>query len=273
MVTIIQRYSPPPPAVTPVQAGHQFAVESVISQMRANPGHAFTLDTFAEMANYSPFHFSRMFRNVVGVPPGEFLAALRFEEAKRLILSTEASITDICFEVGFSSLGTFSARFKQLVGRSPAELRNLPESLSYRLPDLEPCFATNLRNMQPPPGATVTGSVLSTMPRKGHLFIGLFPTAIPQSSPVAGTLTRGPGPFRINGVPSGTYRLLAAQFPYGDDPFIHLLPGKSLLVGADPRPVVVDTRNAPRPARIELRLPRLIDPPILSALAPALLNL
>lgn len=273
MVTIIKRYSPPAPTVTPVQAGHQFAVESVISRMRANPGHAYTLDQFAEMANYSPFHFSRLFRNVVGVPPGEFLAALRFEEAKRLILTTEASITDICFEVGFSSLGTFSARFKQLVGRSPAELRNLPESLSYRLPELEPCFATSARSLKPPPGATVRGSVLSTMPRQGHLFIGLFPTGIPQSAPIAGTLTRGPGPFRINGVPSGTYRLLAAQFPYGDDPFVHLLPGKSLLVGADPRPVVVDTKFAPRPARIELRQPTLLDPPILTALAPSVLNL
>ncbi len=270
MVTIVQRHSPPIPDFSPVQLGHNLAVERVIATMRDDVSYPYTLDTFAEIANYSPYHFARMFRGVVGVPPGEFLAALRFERAKQLILHTEASITEICMEVGFASLGTFSARFKQLIGRSPADLREIPEALSYRLPKLEPCLGQRQIRSG---GQTLHGSVLSTTPRKGHLFIGLFPSAIPQSAPVAGTLVAGPGPFRIANVQPGTYRILAAQFPYGDDPLIHLLPDESLLVGSDPRPVVIPPASPPRPARVQLR-PRVpTDPPILTVLAPSLLGL
>jgi AraC-like DNA-binding protein len=270
-VTIIQKYDPPVPVISAVLEGHTRAVESVVTEMRAHLNRPYTLDDFAEMANYSPFHFARLFRRVVGVPPGEFLAALRFERAKQLILTTEASITDICFEVGFSSLGTFSSRFKHLVGRGPAELRTLPEQLHYRLGALEPRVAVCVKRK----GYTVVrGSVLSTEPRKGHLFIGLFPSAIPQSSPVAGTLTGGPGPFRLTGVKPGTYRLLAAQFPLGDDPLAHLLPGSTpLLCGMDPLPVVVHQDGSCRPLRLELRPSILIDPPILTALAPSVLGL
>ena len=270
MVTIIQRHSPPPPVYTAVEEGHRLAVERVIATMRADVAYPYTLDTFAEIANYSPYHFARMFRGVVGVPPGEFLAALRFERAKELILFSEARITEICMEVGFTSLGTFSARFKQLVGRSPAELRDLPHALADRLPQLAACQG---RNRFLGGGETLSGSVASTTPRKGHLFIGLFPSGIPQSAPVAGTLVGGPGPFRITNVQPGTYHLLAAQFPFGDDPMIHLLPSTSLLVGSASRPVSVVPGVATRPARIQLR-PRVpTDPPILTVLAPSLLGL
>jgi len=270
MVTMIQRHSPPPPVFTAVQEGHNLAVERVIAAMRDDVAYPYTLDTFAEIANYSPYHFARMFRGVVGVPPGEFLAALRFERAKELILQAEAKITEICMEVGFASLGTFSARFKQLVGRSPAELRDLPHAMVDRLPNLAACQG---RNQFLSTGATLTGSVVSTTPRKGHLFIGLFPTAIPQASPVAGTLVSGPGPFRIVNVKPGTYHVLAAQFPFGDDPLVHLLPSTSLLVGSAGRPISIAPGVAPRPARVQLR-PRVpTDPPILSTLAPSLLGL
>lgn len=270
MVTIIQRHSPPPPVLTPVQEGHRLAVESVIATMRSDVGCAYTLEIFAEIANYSPFHFARMFRGIVGVPPGEFLAALRFERAKHLILNSEASITEICMEVGFSSLGTFSSRFKQLVGRSPAELREIPEALHYRLEQLGPCFS---QRPLPRLGTTVRGSIVSTSPQRGHLFVGLFPTAIPQGAPVAGTLVGGPGPFSIFGVPSGTYRVMAAQFPFGVDPMIHLLPNDTLLVGADPRPFTVLSGMAPRTARVHIRPRIATDAPILIALAPAVLGL
>lgn len=254
---------------TQTRCDHDFAVDTVIGQMRADVSYPFTLDIFAEMANYSPFHFARLFRQSIGVPPGEFLAALRFERAKQLILRTDASITDICFDVGFSSLGTFSARFKHLVGIGPAELRAMPELLASRLPGLGPCTQSAPTGT----GFVVTGTVTAPVPCAGHLFIGLFATAIPQSAPVAGTLTAGPGPFVLHGVPAGTWRLLAALFPLGDDPFTHLLPGDSLRVGADPWPVVVSPDVDPRPLHVELRRPSPTDPPILSALAPKVLNM
>ncbi len=251
------------------RADHEFAVETVIGSMRADVSYPYTLDIFAEMANYSPFHFARMFRDAVGIPPGEFLAAIRFERAKELILRTDSSITDICFDVGFSSLGTFSARFKHLVGIGPAELRAMPEWLSDRLPALA--------NPEPPKpagtGVAMGGHVTSLLPATGHLYIGLFPAAIPQSMPVSGTRTAGPGPFALNDIPPGAYRLMAALFPNSPDPLVHLLPGSSLLVAIDPRPVVAIPNTHHRRLHLELRPLAPTDPPILTALAPIALNL
>jgi AraC-like DNA-binding protein len=64
------------------------------------------------------------------------LSALRLGEAKRLLLITERSVTDICCDLGYNSLGTFTARFTQRVGLSPARLRRLGSG--FRLESLEP---------------------------------------------------------------------------------------------------------------------------------------
>jgi len=251
------------------RADHEFAVETVIASMRADVGYPYTLDIFAEMANYSPYHFARMFRNAIGIPPGEFLAALRFERAKELILRTDHSITDICFDVGFSSLGTFSSRFKHLVGVSPNDLRAMPEWLAARLPEL-----ANPEPVKPPgDGMKMSGTVTSPVPARGHLYIGLFPAAIPQSKPISGTRTAGPGPFALHDIPPGAYRLMAALFPESTDPLVHLLPGSSLLGGVDPRPVVAIPHTSHRELHIHLRPLAPTDPPILTALALMALSL
>lgn len=256
------------PVVSQTRADHEAAIGTVIAQMRARLDEPYTLDDFAEMANYSPFHFARMFRHVIGIPPGEFLAALRFEHAKELILRTDGSITDICFEVGFSSLGTFSARFKHLVGVGPAELRTLPERLEPRLAEFRCHNRSAMR-----PGATLSGTVSAPYPTDGHLYVGLFPAAIPQHAPVSGMHRVGPGPFELRGIPPGTFRLLAAMYPNSTNPMDHLLPGNQLLVGADPDPVTIDPagRQAPRALTLRPLLPT--DPPILTALAPMALGL
>ena len=248
---------------------HEFAIGTVIASMRADVGYPYTLDTFAEMANYSPFHFARLFRHAIGIPPGEFLAALRFHRAKELILKSDLSITDICFEVGFSSLGTFSSRFKQLVGVNPADLRALPETLGPRLPDLA--------NVEPRPilgiGATLNGEVTSPIASSGHLFVGIYPAGVPQGMPVAGTLLPGPGMFQLNDVPDGMYRLMAAMFPLSSDPIAHLLPSESVLVAVDPLPVIIGSGIPRRLLALRLRPAQPTDPPLLTALAPMALGL
>src|SRR5262249_21162219 len=82
-----------------------------------------TLENAAKQACLSPFHFSRVFTQVFGETPHEFVTKMRVEEAKKLLLAGDSSVTEICFEIGYESLGSFSARFRSLTGLSPKEFR------------------------------------------------------------------------------------------------------------------------------------------------------
>jgi AraC-like DNA-binding protein len=77
----------------------------------------------AKRAGASPAHFARLFKGVFGVSPHQYLATRRIERAMALLRSTDRSVTEICFAVGFHSLGTFSRTFRDIVGDSPTEYR------------------------------------------------------------------------------------------------------------------------------------------------------
>lgn len=77
----------------------------------------------ARTALMSPAHFSRRFREVYSETPYSYLMTRRVERAKALLRRGDLSVTDVCFTVGWSSLGSFSARFTELVGESPSEYR------------------------------------------------------------------------------------------------------------------------------------------------------
>ena len=82
------------------------------------------LDAMAREAGYSRFHFARAFAAAYGETPRVYLTRRRIERAKTLLRTANLSVTEICFLVSFSSLGSFSTRFRELVGRSPSEYRN-----------------------------------------------------------------------------------------------------------------------------------------------------
>ncbi|MEO8450296.1 MAG: AraC family transcriptional regulator [Gemmatimonadota bacterium] len=87
------------------------------------------LDEVARVAELSPWHFSRRFAEAFGETPHEFLTRLRIERAKRLLLEHGHSVTRICFEVGYESLGSFSSRFLSLTGQSPIAFRRAAHRL------------------------------------------------------------------------------------------------------------------------------------------------
>lgn len=80
------------------------------------------LDQLAREAALSPFHFLRIFRSAFGETPHQYLTRVRIEAAKRLLLA-DAPVTDVCFEVGFQSLGSFSTLFARRVGAPPSAFR------------------------------------------------------------------------------------------------------------------------------------------------------
>src|SRR5437868_12228568 len=95
------------------------AVECVIQTMHTHLCEVLTLEDLASVACLSPSHFHHVFRRLIGIPPGEFLSALRLQAARRLLLTTPLSVTESCFEVGYTSIGSFASRFPHLVGMSP----------------------------------------------------------------------------------------------------------------------------------------------------------
>lgn len=81
------------------------------------------VDAIARAALMSPAHFTRRFRAAYGETPYAYLMTRRIERAKALLRRGELSVTEACMEVGCSSLGSFSARFTDLVGETPSAYR------------------------------------------------------------------------------------------------------------------------------------------------------
>jgi AraC-like DNA-binding protein len=79
--------------------------------------------TVAAIAHVSEAHFSRSFRAVFGETPHRYLQRRRVERSMFLLRETDRSVTDICFDVGFTSLGTFSRTFREIVGETPSDYR------------------------------------------------------------------------------------------------------------------------------------------------------
>ena len=77
----------------------------------------------AAVAHVSPAHFIRQFRAVFGETPHRYLQRRRVERSMFLLRETDRTVTDICLDVGFSSLGTFSRTFREVVGEAPTEYR------------------------------------------------------------------------------------------------------------------------------------------------------
>jgi AraC-like DNA-binding protein len=74
-------------------------------------------------AGLSPFYFHRLFAQAFNETPHEFVTRLRIEHAKKLLLAGNHSVTDVCLEAGYESLGSFITRLRSLTGLSPAEFR------------------------------------------------------------------------------------------------------------------------------------------------------
>jgi AraC-like DNA-binding protein len=81
------------------------------------------VEALAAGVHMSSGHLSRQFREAFGESPYSYLMTRRIERAMALLRRGDLSVTEICFEVGCSSLGTFSTRFSELVGMSPSEYR------------------------------------------------------------------------------------------------------------------------------------------------------
>lgn len=208
-----------------------------------------TVADMADAAGYSQFHFTRLFAQRLHVTPNRFLAGVRFHRAKELLLTEDHSVVDICHEVGFSSPGTFTRRFREEVGVAPSELRRLAESLSVTTPSPFTLYPPGITEAEvtagltqpggpPDPHTGQVGTVQGTVRLPPRLrggpgldtlvWIGFYPAPSPAGLPVTGVLRLGEGAFRLPIVASAPW-LLATAVPATAEPVEHL---------ANPRPAV-----------------------------------
>ena len=88
----------------------------------------------APVAALSKFHFHRLFTATYGLTPAAYLSERRIERAQDLLRATNLTVTEICFAVGFSSLGSFSTRFRQIVGETPSQFQRRYGRSAPRIP-------------------------------------------------------------------------------------------------------------------------------------------
>lgn len=237
------------------------AVERAIRDMYDNLGEPLTIDDMARTALFSKFHFSRIFRQVTGISPGRFLSAIRLQEAKRLLVSTSLTVADISNQVGYTSVGTFSSRFKSSVGIAPSLYRR---SGGYRthIP------TDPRRNNWGTRSVTIRGKVIPPSEGSaGKVFLGLFSEPIPRGAPIRCAVLDEPDAYQLDNVPQGTWYVLVHSTAVDGEPNL------SGPVSGDPLPWVgsygpisVSADTIPPTADVMLRPMRVIDPPVLLAL-------
>lgn len=244
---------------------HYESVERVISAMRDQIDQPLSLGSMAKIALASRYHFNRTFRQVTGVPPSQFLYALRLDKAKRLLLQTQRKVIDICYDVGYNSVGTFTRRFTDLMGVSPTTFRDLARSPVKRVPHYR--NAGTSANVKC--GSRVSGYVKVPPRFHGLVFVGLFDSPIPQGKPLACAAPSADGFYCIEDAPQGEFYLFALGLKHPIN-----APGcfdyASALRGGG-QALRIFSNSVEGSTYVRLRPPSPFDPPILLVL-PVLLE-
>lgn len=241
---------------------HYESVERVIAAMRDQIDQPLSLGSMAKIALASPFHFNRTFRQVTGVPPSQFLYALRLERARRLLMHTRRKVIDICYDVGYNSVGTFTRRFRDLMGVSPTTFRALARSRMKSSSHISRSAAR--RNGKARAAACVTGHITAPSRFQGLIFVGLFDTPIPQGKPLACAMPTEGGAYSIEDAPEGEFYLfgLGLEYPIHAPECFHY--ERALRGGG--HPIKISREGVRGSTYLQLRPPSPFDPPILLVL-------
>lgn len=251
-------------------AGHMSEVKASLEYIQEHIFNTLTLEEIAKEVGYSPYHFTRIFKAHMGIPLFYYVSSLRLQKAKDLLLHTDLTIRDIALEVGHQSLGTFTTRFTQKVGISPAAFRQTAQEAEKPLQTLKLLEESQQDDEPNSYQCSVFGTVETEIPFQGIVLIGLFPKPIPEGIPLHGTLARMPGVFCLSGVKPGTYYLMATSVSWGMQAESILLTQKTLRT-RNHKPLVIRPGKEIAPLNVKLYLPQLDDPPILVSL-PFLMN-
>ena len=112
----------------------------VKDRMDAASHEAWPVDRLARVSGVSEAHFARSFKQAFGIPPHRYLLTRRIERATALLRDTELSITEIAFQTGWASLGTFGRTFRDITGESPSEVRSRERAAAQELGRVPACI-------------------------------------------------------------------------------------------------------------------------------------
>ena len=101
-----------------------------------------TVRRLAAISGVSEAHFARSFKAAFGVPPHRYLLSRRIERAKAMLRDTDESVTDIAFQTGWDSLGTFGRVFRDITGENPTDLRARERAEPHALDEVPHCFVS-----------------------------------------------------------------------------------------------------------------------------------
>jgi AraC-like DNA-binding protein len=214
------------------------AVERAIATMWQRYDEPLSLADIADTAILSKFYFCRVFRTLTGTTPSRFLAAVRLCMAKRLLLETSDSVTDISLRVGYNSLGTFTSRFTRSVGVPPTRFRLMSELGMAALPQA-------LRHSGPgaPRGSAYGEVSVPDTDLAIRIYVAAFKESIPEGQPKACDILDEPGPYRLAGLPDGQWYIRTAVVPsrpVEPRPWAR----QPLFIGATTEPVVIRAGQA-----------------------------
>ncbi|MFL6109909.1 MAG: helix-turn-helix domain-containing protein [Catenulispora sp.] len=238
-----------------------FAIEHAIATMWDRYDEALSLGDIADSAIIGGPLFSRTFRSMTGTSPGRFLSVIRLFKAKHLLLQTPLSVADVARSVGYTSPGAFASRFTRSVGTSPGRYRFRSRAGRHAL-------TGGRAPGHPNPAGELTGAVLAPPGAAPHratrTYVGLFTSPVIQGVPVVCDVLDHPGPYRLCGVPPGTWYIRAATVEMGALDRHPWARRPRLLGAADG--VTVHPDGRPVEQGIVLRTATVLDPPILLAL-------
>jgi transcriptional regulator GlxA family with amidase domain len=115
---------------------------SARDRLDAASHEAWPVRRLAAVSGVSEAHFARSFKAAFGVPPHRYLLSRRIERAKALLRDTDASITEIAFQTGWDSLGTFGRVFRDITGENPGALRARERAEQQGLEAIPHCFVS-----------------------------------------------------------------------------------------------------------------------------------
>lgn len=239
---------------------HLPAISRVTRHLNAHLGQPHTLDELASIAGCSIWHFDRIFHKITHLSPMAYLSAARMEAAKRLLVTSDALIIDICYEVGYTSLGSFGKRFTKMIGLSPRRVRTLARNFDAD------AFRAMFREAIPNPAPQNPVNVTITAPEGDDdenylVFVGLFSSEVPTLQPIACGIRQGMGPLSIAAPPAGRYRGFAVGIPADGDAEDMIL--QDLTLRGTAEELVVANDQPPPQLDITVRTPNHLSAPLL----------